>query len=252
MGACLLDASERLITALDNSLICEVALGGSDTTARVNTVWQVKILPIKNSNGSVNCDSSLPEWDELVAPPTGTMNLRTQPNISPVNICSMPHDAGYQSLENQLYRFEIQDPGIEGEATFKWSRDNAAIVAAIEKISGQEITVSAVGPYSVLDFIPGGWVEISDDAIELNRIPGQMVQIDQVDQATRIITLKSSPESIDMALNPKIRKWDSATVITVPADSTWIKIECGIEVQFSGGTYSTADYWTAAARTITG
>lgn len=41
-----IDVWQRHVTALDDSLIREVALGGPDTTTRVQTIWQVKLLPL--------------------------------------------------------------------------------------------------------------------------------------------------------------------------------------------------------------
>ena len=43
-----LDAWKREITALDNDAIREVALGGPDTAARLQNVWQVKLVEVGN------------------------------------------------------------------------------------------------------------------------------------------------------------------------------------------------------------
>lgn len=255
MGLVYLDAWKWHITALDDPLIREVALSGPDTTTRVKTVWQVKILPIKSTDGPVNCDSQFPEWDKLVTASTGTLNARTQPPGSTDNPCLLPPNAGYQRLENQLYRIEIHKGGSLGTATFKWSRDNGSVVTAIEKISNQEVTVHDVGPDDALGFASGQWAEVVDDITELNGRPGQIIQIDKVDPATRVITLKSSPTAVDMAHHPKLRRWDSAGEIKVevPASNNgWISIEGGIEVLFSTGNYNTGDYWMIPARTVTG
>ena len=45
-----LDVWQRHVTALDDKLLREVALGGPDTTTRLKTVWQVKVLPIAGGN----------------------------------------------------------------------------------------------------------------------------------------------------------------------------------------------------------
>ncbi len=47
IGLVYLDVWQRHITALDDPLIREVALSGPDTTTRVKTICQVKILPIR-------------------------------------------------------------------------------------------------------------------------------------------------------------------------------------------------------------
>ena len=47
-----LDVWQRHITALDDKLLREVALGGPDTTTRLKTVWQVKALPLAGGNSA--------------------------------------------------------------------------------------------------------------------------------------------------------------------------------------------------------
>ena len=45
-----LDVWQRHMTALDDKLLREVALGGPDTATRLKTVWQVKTLPLAGGN----------------------------------------------------------------------------------------------------------------------------------------------------------------------------------------------------------
>lgn len=255
LGIAYLDVWERHITALDDPRVREVALGGPDTATRGQTVWQVKILPVKSGAAQANCGAKFAEWDALVAPGNATLNARTQPPAAADNPCLIPPTAGYQRLENQLYRVEIHKSGALGAATFKWSRDNGSVVAAIEKISGQEITVSDVGPDNALGFANGQWVEVIDDRIELHGQPGQLIQIDKVEPATRVITLKAAPAGIDQAKHPKLRRWDNTGEIKVEAPATndgWIALEGGIQVHFAAGSYRTGDYWLIPARTATG
>ena len=48
-GIVYLDVWERHVTALDDPLLREVALGGPDTSTRIKTVWQVRVLPVTSS-----------------------------------------------------------------------------------------------------------------------------------------------------------------------------------------------------------
>ena len=122
----------------------------------------------------------------------GLLNARAQPPDPTQDPCLTPPGAGYRRLENQLYRVEIHQGGPLGTATFKWSRDNGTVVTAIESIKGSVITVHDIGPDDALGFAHGQWVEISDDALELNGLPGQLAQIDTVNAATREITLQGA------------------------------------------------------------
>lgn len=255
VGVVYLDVWERHLTALDDPRIREVALGGPDTATRSRVVWQVKILPIKPGTGAQpTCASKFGEWDTLTAPGSATLNARTQPPEAD-SPCLIPPTAGYQRLENQLYRVEVHKGGALGEATFKWSRDNGSILTTIEKINAQEITVSDIGPDNVLGFANGQWVEVVDDGIELLGQPGPLIQIDNVDVTTRAVTLKSAPAGIDQTMHPKLRRWDSVGELKVEAPATndgWIVLEGGIQVHFAAGNYRTGDYWLIPARTATG
>ena len=154
-----------------------------------------------------------------------------------------------------------------GKATFKWSRDNGTVVTAIESIKGSVITVHDIGPDDALGFAHGQWVEISDDARELNGLPGQLAQIDTVNAATREITLQgaapaplaATPAGVDPARRPKLRRWDQVGQAAAPVTAAgiqtaagWLPLEDGVSVQFSAGQYRTGDYWLIPARTATG
>ena len=257
-GLVYLEAWKRHLTALDDAAMRESALGGPDSTTRLKIVWQVKILPVKTpASGVVGPETVFEEWTRLLTPPTGALSARAKPAVGSNNPCIIPPSAGYRGLENQLYRVEIHKGGVLGDPTkvptFKWSRDNGTVVTAIERLSGQEVTVRDMGPDEVLGFASGQWVEIIDDAAELNRLPGQLIQIDSVNRATRVIKLVSAPTAgIDPAMHPKLRRWDSVNDLAMTIPSTndgFLPLESGLEVRFSAGTFVTGDYWLIPART---
>ena len=144
-------------------------------------------------------------------------------------------------------------------AAFVWSRDNGSVVTSIEKIKGDELTVHDLGRDSVLGFKAGDWVEISDDLLELNGLPGQLAQIRDIDTGKRIITLMnepaklaSTPEGVDPARHPRLRRWDGAGAIKfAKTGDGYIPLEDGIQVRFTAGSYRTGDYWMIPARTAT-
>jgi hypothetical protein len=199
--------------------------------------------------GAVECMTPFPEWDALVASSNGTLNAHTTAPTSD-DVCLIPPSAGYQRLENQLYRVEVHDDSASKQPTFKWSRDNGTVVTSITKISGQDVSVHDVGPDDVLGFANGQWVEVSDDSLELNGLPGELIQIQNVNAATKTITLQSAPAlTFKEEVHPKLRRWDGTAALTT---NKWLALEGGIEVQFSNGTYKTGNYWLIPARTATG
>ncbi|MFG6096234.1 DUF6519 domain-containing protein [Leptothoe sp. ISB3NOV94-8A] len=258
-----LDVWKHHILPIDDPQIREVALGGPSTATRLKTLWQVKVLPITEPVNQLSCDGDLSEWDDLIAPSTGMLNARTAAAEATDNPCLIPPGAGYLRLENQLYRVEIHAGGDGDTATFKWSRDNGSVVTAINGMDGQEITVADLGPDDVLGFAKGQWVEIIDDALELNGQPGELLQIDDFtnDAAGRpVIVLASAPtplaaefpNGINPDYHPKLRRWDGAATGGLPVSADWTSLEGGIQVLFSEGTYKTGDYWLIPARTATG
>ena len=192
----------------------------------------------------------------MTAASTGLLEARAEPDPTTPTACAIPSTAGYTSLENQLYRVEIHDGGdiSKDKVTFKWSRDNGSVVTGWTGENGNNLTVTSVGPDSVLGFAAGQWVELTDDTHELSFQPGTMVPLTNVEGLTLTMNPPASGPPTAFAsfpLNPKVRRWDSAGLVTATA-GTWFTLENGVQVQFAKGTYTTGDYWLIPARTLTG
>ncbi|HEY7126531.1 MAG TPA: DUF6519 domain-containing protein [Ktedonobacterales bacterium] len=255
-----LDVWQRHLTALDDDLIREKALGGPDTATRTKTIWQVKPLLVQQPKDQLSCTTTFPEWDALFAPSTG-LSARTNPTPPTDDPCIVPAQVGYRRLENQLYRVEIHQGSATGAPTFKWSRENGSVVAAWLGQSSNNLTVSSTGRDQVLGFASGQWVELTDDTRELQGLPGTLVQLVKVEGQTLTIdptTASGQTTTLaDFPLNPKVRRWDSAGALKVEIPTTnngWIPLEDGVEVQFAvkKGTYRPGDYWLIPARTASG
>jgi len=255
-----LDVWERDVTALDDASILEIALGGVDTTTRTRVIWQVKLL--------ANQSTCSPNWNWLLPASTGKMQAQAQPNAGASTPCAVPAQAGYSSLENQIYRVEVQTPGNSSTATFKWSRDNGSVVAAcLSNPTPDQLVVSTLGRDQVLGFAGGQWVELTDDTHELNGLPGILVQLKNAEMVGQSPTLTlnlataSSPINFTkFPLNPKVRRWDQVATPSVTLsggavplqEGSWLPLENGVQVQFApGGFYHTGDYWQVPARTAT-
>jgi hypothetical protein len=257
-----LDVWQRHVTALEDEYIREKALGGPDTATRTQTLWQVKLEKVGELGDVVRCSQLGENWKPDVPATTGQLTARSQPGEEPDDPCILPPNAGYRRLENQLYRVEIHNGGSESspnKATFKWSRDNGTVVARVDGISGEEITVSHVVQGRLEEFAAGQWVEVTDDAHELLGKPGTLVKIKEVkaekikvDLTTKIGALEASEFPLDQTT--KIRRWDSNGLVEVniPArNNGFLKLEKGVEVKFEEGYYNTGDYWLIPARTAT-
>jgi hypothetical protein len=283
-----LDVWQRAVTHLQDADLVEKAVG-VDTTARLQTVWQVRVL---QNPGAVTCatdDEDIPGWSAIVQPSGARLTTSTGDLPDDPNPCLVPPAAGYKGLENQLYRVEIHRGGPQGTATFKWSRDNATVATRVTEIHGEtRLVVESLGRDDLLGFHPGDWIEITDDWHELHGLPGLLRRIrpgDGIVAATRSILFDDAlPAGLfpvdgqgrtDATRHTRVRRWDqsnqvrradgsvfhdlnasaSSDGIPVPPAGTVVALESGILVELGlpgGGEYRVGDYWTIAARVADG
>jgi hypothetical protein len=262
-----LDVWRREVTVLEDPSIREIALGGPDTTTRVQSVWQVRVLQDVGDHG---CCDTIGAWDEATAPSAGRLTTSTVPPPASDDPCIISPTGGYRGLENRLYRVEIHSVGPIGgpaPAKFKWSRNNATIASAVTAIpSPSQITVQRTGRDQVLRFEIGNWVEITDDFREFQGLAGHMARVTVIDEANRILTFDPAiPGAIsfdptDASRHTRCRRWDQSLgvdangLLDVAAGP--IEVEDGIRVGFAldpaNGSFHIGDYWVFAARTADG
>ena len=204
-----LDVWTRPVTYLEDSNLIDPAVN-VDTAGRLQTVWQVKLVPPPEGT-TPTCGSM-----QFPAPSSGLLSTTTTPN-APAGPCCITDSSGYTGMENQFYRVEIHQPGqppavptslpftypLPTGATFKFSRDNGSVQTAVTAINpnnnsagalASQLTVLSLGRDQTLGFHPGDWIEILDDVVELSLVPkngpqGQLYQIDSVDPSGPYIQL---------------------------------------------------------------
>lgn len=256
-----LDVWQRHVTVHEDPDLREPALGGPDTSTRVQTVWQVRAVRIRNWNPQEPC--AAPEFDALVRPAFPTLTARTVTPDTESAPCTVPSSAGYRGLENQLYRVEIHTPGVLGTATFKWSRDNGSVVARIlrnAEAAGPSpdrtrLSLESLGRDGAATFAPGDLVEILHDANEFEGIPGQLARVVTTIAETGSVTvepLESAGLTVNLDDGPRLRKWDRfLTIPSTSGDGAFVALESGIEVRFDAASpaqFRTGDYWLIPAR----
>ncbi|MEZ5628240.1 MAG: DUF6519 domain-containing protein [Rhodocyclaceae bacterium] len=281
------DVWQRDISAINDPGLIEPAVG-VDTTGRLQTVWQVKVLPNVGNATCATEDEDIAGWLAATAPSAGRLSTDTGDPAFDPNPCQVPPAAGYRGLENQTYRVEVHTGGPLGTATFKWSRDNATVASRVSHINParDRITVDSVGRDDVLRFHDGDWVEVTDDHRELHGLPGELRRIrvaGGVDDTARTLSfdIALSPglfptdaqQATLPARNTRVRRWDQSGQvrrengsvatnldtsttgeIPIPGGTTRLFLEHGILVDFSldpaGGEFKTGDHWVFAARSV--
>jgi len=254
-----LQAWQRLVTALDDPCLREPALGQADTTARLQTVWRVIARPVALDVTKQPGPFCPALYGKSAASSSGTLTVTTSAGTDCG--CGPVAAAGYQGIENQLYRVEIQAGGDAGAATFKWSRENGSVVVAVTGVNGATVQVDSLGPDANLGFEVGQWVELTDDTVMFGpvpNLPGTLCQVQSIDKDDLSVTLTAPVTGISPSQNARMRRWDqsgpsaSPTGLPLPVAPAVAQLENGIEVSFGAGSYQAGDYWTIPARTATG
>jgi hypothetical protein len=280
-----IDVWQRQVTFVEDPDLVENALG-VDTTARLQTAWQVKLFGPITGLSCGTPDDQIPGWAALTAPSAARLTTSASTVPSPTDPCVLPPVGGYRGLENQLYRVEIHSPGDNTHPpTFKWSRDNASVVTPVTVINPTRdvLTVVRTGRDPILRVNAGDWVEVTDDYLEFAGKPGILRKVKDVNDDTRTITLASGlPDhtfptdangKVDSSRHTRLYRWDqkgkvfdtnnqlvvdldapgSTGEIPVPAAPATIVLENGVQIAFStdpaGGNFRVGDYWVFAART---
>jgi len=251
-----LDVWDREISALDDPSIREVALGGPDTAGRIGIVWQVRWTGVA---GTADCSAAL---DDSTNPSTGLLTAWTTPPPDDTDPCFLPATAGYRGLENQLYRVEVHRGGTLPAAnppTFKWSINNGSVVTSASNPTGSKVTVHDLGRDQVLGFADRQWVELVDDATQLEAYaagqPNPLSQIDHADESSLDVTMTNPVPVTASARGLQLRRWDMPDAAGqpdgVPMTTADFSLGSGISIRFAAGTYHSGDYWLIPARTAT-
>ncbi len=248
-----LDVWQRDVSAVQDTNLIDPAVG-IETTARRQTVWQVKLLDVTTLEftgvtpdapiaGLVATDPAIAPWAALLQPSGALLTNGTGgAQITAQTACALSPTSGYTGLENQLYRVEVHQvtpatATVAASATFKWSRENGSVVTLVTGIAtlatngASQLTVQSLGRDQVLGFTPGDWVEITDDILELSGLAGELHLITTVEPQGRTITLDSAVSAAnfpvsgnltDARRHTRVRRWDQSGAVYFSDGSTII------------------------------
>ncbi|ORT60658.1 DUF6519 domain-containing protein [Streptomyces sp. CB03238] len=268
---------ERVVTAAEDPLLREVALGSAmpDTAARLKVVWQVLPLPgdrleVADQRDKDQIRAAFAAWAAAQAPTSRMAARSRRPDHADEDPCLVRPDARYRGPENQLYRVEVHQGGSAEDATFKWSRENGSVAFAVDGLDGTWVELASLGGDDKLDVNVGDWVEFADTGYVSRGEPLPLLRVEEVDLPGRRVRLSAEPDpSVGRRpeLQPFLRRWDHRAVsgrthkgAPKPRggalrieEGRWLPLEDGVEVWFEPGrTYRSGDFWTVAARTATG
>lgn len=270
IGLVYLDVWERHVTWIDEPSLHEPALGSVDTATRAKLMCQVKVTNEASSQRKgitkENIRDFFHEWidKENWQPPHRGLLIAMSKAVSKRDVapCTISPEARYRGPENQLYRVEIHAGGTAaGDAKYKWSRDNGAIVFPIIELSGNTAFVEHLSRDDRHNLAAEQWVEISDDDLSKRNEAGALLQIESIDAVDKKIMLRVPSGTVlpfynkNDAKHPILRRWESGA--TRVREGIEEELEDGIMIEFeqaSGPTtqYRVGDYWLIPARTANG
>ena len=122
--AVILEVWREELNAFQNpKLLIEPALGGVDTTERVQTAFRFRLFRM---NADDNCDKIIGRLKDNFAN-KGKLTVVLQDDEDVAGDCPVVKDGGYTGFEHQLYRIEIAQTKL-AQAHFKWSQFNGGLV----------------------------------------------------------------------------------------------------------------------------
>ena len=154
-----LDVWQREITALEDPNLTDPAVG-SDTTTRLQTVWQVRILGDARASGGPL--ERLPAFAPSRAWLTAETGL-----------------GGYTAQRTSSIAWKSMT-GRAGQGHVQMVARGAAIAARVRILGPAQLLLDR----AVERFATGDWIEITDDRRELTGIPGEMRRIKGIDGST--------------------------------------------------------------------
>lgn len=252
-----LDVWERSISAVQDPALREVALGGPDTSTRVQTIWQIRLLLDEDDHDAIEQAVETGDGDrlcELFANHPEHQSGRNGDAPAVMVSCASPDAIG----DNLLYRVEIH--GVDDDfLLIKWSRENASVsygIRAIEQIQSNRFVAHLQASASGLPRLhPGEWVEIHDDKGELSGTASVLYQVDDTGYGTVTLIGQFSGDLDDMR-QPCLRRWDhSGTEDDLREGAVRVRksgsitLDNGLSVKFDGeGAYQPGDAWVFPLR----
>ena len=239
-------------TGIDMPDLLDPAFGDADTTGRTLVDWQVRVLSVAAAS---TCGDANADWTELTKPLDGRLKVTVDTTTQASDPCKLTAGAGYTRDENLLFRVEadsgvIVAPAVDDQPRFaraglvvKVSRNNAAEVAQVEKVAGNEITVAAGTRDGMPVFRVGEYVEVLEpgDATDVGVQRG-WARIEAVDG--EVVTLAAGHNAVDHA---RLRLWSMDRVTLSAANGFSVALD-GIKFEFLDDGYRRGTYFLVPAR----
>ncbi|SMC19681.1 hypothetical protein SAMN02745857_00766 [Andreprevotia lacus DSM 23236] len=277
------EAWQQPVTAVEDSELFEVALGGPDTSTRVRTLHRVYVQP------NVNTDECPAAWSALTASWSGLGTLAADYELATTarlkvafttpqetsNLCSPPQNGGYLGAENQAIRVQLVD-----DTHYTWGFDNAAPLyrALLSSVNGHRVKLTLLTePRDAVHW------PLKDQVVELLPWSAALANGERVADLSGHLTKVASsylPDSAEFTIVDEpptgfenrwegradqadffngdakqrfvyVRVWNRGDDLSSPAKIPLANNtlgHTGLSVSWTGGPLRANDYWIIAAR----
>jgi len=170
--------------------LIEPALGGPDTTERIQTRLAFRLLRLEAGE---NCHTIAPKLKD--DPNTfGKLSVSLEPPVVVAGDCPVVEGGGYTGFEHQLYRIEV-GPVALGARQFKWSRFNGGLVGRGNLVTGTPEQIGITGNFTAI--VTSGLSSFYLETVQFDVALGRWVVTCGV-----MATLNSSTHNLDLASIP--------------------------------------------------
>jgi Family of unknown function (DUF6519) len=208
-----IEAWQQPVSAVEDSELFEVALGGPDTSTRMRLMHRVHV---QSGIGGANC---VPAWRSLlrswVGSGRGTLNADGElvvdtllkvdfaPGGDPDDLCSPQAVGGYLGADNQAIRVQLVDAN-----HFTWGFDNAAPLYRVQIAQDSSGALKVVSmltepkdqahwpmPGQVVELLP--WSAVLSNNEKLAELGGFLATVDApYDNVTKQFTIAAAPATV--------------------------------------------------------
>lgn len=265
-----LDVWEELVTALDDPFLSEPALDGFDTTVRLRSLAQIKVLQAQDPAAPLTLPAATGGGTLTTNVPAGSLPDRYPADaLDPCrDRCLFSESAalgqGYTGAHNLHLRVEVLSSA-GPHPVFGWSRDNGSTRLPLLADAPASATTLLVSGEDAQQLRAGDVIVISDRRIDRQPEGARRAVlrvIRSADPASGTLLLRdadfelaTSPapliaggplgESFAVADRAYVRRWDGADWLL---DDVRYNLPDGIALRFGGSAQRTGDYWSFTAR----
>ncbi|MEI6682128.1 MAG: DUF6519 domain-containing protein [Bacteroidota bacterium] len=263
-----LEAWQQAVSAVEDSSLFEVALGGPDTTTRLRNMRRVHLAPDIGFSSCTDAWQQLKKnWENLqlgkingeneLGPDT-TLTVSFEGTGVPGDPCNPAAAGGYLGAENQAIRVQIVDDSTSKKIT--WGFDNASPLYRVTLgADGKTITMLTEPkdqyhwPLSgqVVELLP--WSAVLPNGEKIAEISGYLSKVDaSYDPDKHQFTIQDHIRPLNQEYY-FLRVWNRGTDLASPAAIELVAGSVtlgntGLVISFTGKNWVAGDYWVIAAR----